>query len=137
MIVYKQTIQTEDCDIYQHMNTLKYMEKFYMAADDYMIKYGITDPILAAKGIGCAYLEFNTKFMKEVFEGTGIVIDVSVQEIGSKVVTILLKMLDAKSEQQLSEAVLKFLFFDLTTRKSMKLSNEKILALNLDWVNDK
>ncbi len=137
MIIYKQTVLREDCDIYQHMNTLKYMEKFYSAADDYMIKYGITDPILAAKGIGCAYLEFNTKFLKEVFEGTTIAIDVSVQEIGSKVVTILLKMLDAKSEQQLSEAVLKFLFFDLTTRKSMKLTDEKVKALNIDWENEK
>jgi len=137
MIVYKQTIQPEDCDIYQHMNTLKYMEKFYVAADEYMIKYGITDPILAAKGIGCAYLEFNTKFIKEVFAGTEIVIDVSVQEIGSKVVTIILKMVENKSEQQLSEAVLKFLFFDLTTRKSMKLTDEKILALKLDWANSK
>lgn len=136
MIIYKQTVQPEDCDIYQHMNTLKYMEKFYVAADDYFIKYGITDPILAAKGIGCAYLEFNTKFMKEVFAGTAIVIDISVKEVGAKVVTILLKMLDAKSEQALSEAVLKFLFFDLTTRKSMKLTDEKILALNLEWVND-
>ena len=136
MIVYKQTVQPKDCDIYQHMNTLKYMEKFYEAADDYMMKYGITDPILAGKGIGCAYLEFNTKFIKEVFAGTAIVIDVSVQEIGTKVVTIILKMLDSESQQLLSEAVLKFLFFDLEKRKSMKLSDDKIQALNLDWLNN-
>ncbi len=134
MIVYKHIVQPEDCDIYQHMNTLKYMEKFYLAADDYMIKFGITDPILAAKGIGCAYLEFNTKFIKEVFAGTAIVIDVCVQEIGTKVVTIILKMMDEKSQQQLSEAVLKFLFFDLEKRKSMKLADEKIQALNLEWL---
>lgn len=134
MIVYKNTIKPEDCDIYQHMNTLKYMEKFYLAADDYMIEYGITDPILAAQDIGCAYLEFNTKFMKEVFAGTEIMIDVSIKEVGTKVVTILLKMMDTTTNQQLSEAVLKFLFFDLTLRKSMKLTDEKVQALNLDWL---
>jgi len=36
MIVYKNRVQPDDCDIYQHMNTLKYMEKFYEAADEYL-----------------------------------------------------------------------------------------------------
>ena len=136
MIVYQQTIQPEDCDIYQHMNTLKYMEKFYIAADEYLIKYGITDPILARNGIGCAYLEFNTKFIKEVFAGTEIMIDISIHEIGSKVVTIIMKMLNTENKQQLSEAILKFIFFDLTKRKSLKLTDEKIIDLNLDWLKE-
>ena len=134
MIVYTNTILAADCDVYQHMNTLKYMEKFYEAADEYLIKYEITDPILAAQGIGCAYLEFNTKFIKEVFAGTEIVVDATIQEQGSKVVTILLKMMDKANQQLLSEARLKFLFFDLTTRKSMKLQDKKLQKLNLDWL---
>lgn len=129
MIVYQQKITQADCDIYGHMNTLKYMEKFYEAADDYMLKFGITDPILAQKGIGCAYLEFNTKFKKEVFADTDIEIDVKIGEKTRKVGTILLQMQEVKNKTIVSEAVLKFLFFDLKTRKSFELADPKIETL--------
>ena len=61
-------------------------------------------------------------------------VDATIQEQGSKVVTILLKMMDNANQQLLSEALLKFLFFDLATRKSMKLQDEKLQKLNLDWL---
>jgi len=131
MRVSQQKITPADCDVYNHMNTLKYMHKFYEAADEYMLKFGITDPILASKGIGCAYLEFNTKFLSEVLVGEEIAIDISIQEKSSKVVTMLLKMARVSTGKTASEAVLKYLFFDLTTRKSLKLTDEKIKDLKL------
>lgn len=129
MIVFKNKITAADCDLYDHMNTLKYMYKFYDAADEFMLKFGFSDPILAKKGLGCAYLEFNTKFIKEVFAGDEILIDAEVQEKGSKVVTILLQML--REEETVSEVVLKLLFFDLKKRKSVRLDDEMMEGINL------
>jgi len=80
---------------------------------------------------GCAYLEFNTKFLSEVLVGEEIAIDISIQEKSSKVVTMLLKMARVSTGKTASEAVLKYLFFDLTTRKSLKLTDEKIKDLKL------
>ncbi len=124
-----QKITAEDCDIFGHMNTLKYMEKFYAAADDYMMEYGVSDPVLAAQNIGCAYLEFNTKFVREVKEGEEVAISISVQEKGSKVVTIQLEMLRKPEMESVSVTELKFIFFDLIKRKSMRLADEKLKNL--------
>ena len=131
MIVYKVKITAADCDLYEHMNTLKYMQKFYDAADEFMLKFGFSDPILAKRRLGCAFLEFNTKFIKEVFAGNEILIDAQIKEKGSKVVTILLQMI--RKEEVVSEAILKLLFFDLEKRKSLRLDDELLKGIADKW----
>jgi acyl-CoA thioesterase FadM len=123
MDVYKEKITAADCDLYEHMNTLKYMHKFYAAADAYLFHFGLTDPILAKKGIGCAYLEFNTKFQKEVFAGSEIIISAEIVAKARKVATLRLQMKLADTKEIVSEALIKFIFFDLKTRKSILLNH--------------
>jgi len=130
---YSNTITQEDCDLYGHMNTLKYIAKFYEAADVYLASVGISDSDLEAINLGVAYLEFNHKFLKECFEGEPIEIYAKVESKTAKVVTLYQKMIHTESGDIVAESHLKFLIFSLESRKSLRLDDE-ILAgiLNLN-----
>jgi len=130
MQIYKKLVTKEECDVYDHMNTMHYMKMFYDAADNYFLKLGWTDPILSKMGIGCAYLEFNTRFIKEVFAGTDIFIDLKEKSRSSKVITVEMEM-KKEAGELVSVAELKFLFFDLSSRKSIPLNNLHQIDINM------
>lgn len=126
MKTYTSKITKDDCDLFNHMNTLKYIQKFYDAADIFLEAVGLSDPVMEEKNLGTAYLEFNTKFIKEVFEGQEVEIFADVKEMTSKVVTLAQQMRDKHSGEKVSEMELKFLIFDLESRKSIKLEDERL-----------
>ena len=126
---YSGRINREDCDLYGHMNTLKYIEKFYAAADVFLPEIGLGEPGLFQQGLGVAYLEFNHKYLKECFEGEEIEIYGEIVEKTSKVMSLRQEMKYKDKEVVLSESLLKFLVFDLGSRKSLKWENEKLKGI--------
>ena len=129
---YTGRINREDCDLYGHMNTLKYIDKFYAAADVFLPEIGLGEPGLFHKGLGVAYLEFNHTYLKECFEGEIIEIFGEIVDKGLKVMSLKQWMKYPDQEVILSESLLKFLVFDLKSRKSMRLDDERLKEI-LDW----
>lgn len=126
---YEGRINKEDCDLYGHMNTLKYIEKFYAAADVFLPKIGLGDPVLFKIDLGVAYLEFNHRYLKECFEGEEIEIYGEIVERNAKVMSLKQIMKYPDQELVLAESLLKFLVFDLKSRKSIRLDDEKLSGI--------
>lgn len=126
---YSGRINREDCDLYGHMNTLKYIDKFYAAADVFLPEIGLGEPGLFQQGLGVAYVEFNHKYLKECFEGEEIEIFGEIAEKTAKVMSLKQVMKYKDKEIILSESLLKFLVFDLKSRKSMKWEDERLKGI--------
>ena len=123
---YTGRINKEDCDLYGHMNTLKYIDKFYAAADVFLPKIGLGDAVLFKIDLGVAYLEFNHRYLKECFEGEEIEIYGEIVERNAKVMSLKQIMKYPGQDIMLAESLLKFLVFDLKSRKSIRLDDEKL-----------
>ena len=123
---YTGRINKEDCDLYGHMNTLKYIDKFYAAADVFLPKIGLGDAVLFKIDLGVAYLEFNHRYLKECFEGEEIEIYGEIVERNAKVMSLKQIMKYPGQDIVLAESLLKFLVFDLKSRKSIRLDDEKL-----------
>ncbi|MEL6253103.1 MAG: thioesterase family protein [Bacteroidota bacterium] len=126
---YEGRINKEDCDLYGHMNTLKYIDKFYAAADVFLPMIGLGDAVLFKIDLGVAYVEFNHRYLKECFEGEEIEIYGEIVERNSKVMSLKQVMKYPGQDQVLAESLLKFLVFDLKERKSIRLDDEKLIGI--------
>ena len=126
---YTGRINREDCDLYGHMNTLKYIDKFYAAADVFLPKIGLGDAVLFKIDLGVAYLEFNHRYLKECFEGEEIEIYGEIVERNAKVMSLKQIMKYPGQDIVLAESLLKFLVFDLKGRKSIRLDDEKLKGI--------
>ncbi|MDW3647299.1 MAG: thioesterase family protein [Bacteroidia bacterium] len=133
---YVGRINKEDCDLYGHMNTLKYIDKFYAAADVFLPKIGLGDAVLFKIDLGVAYLEFNHRYLKECFEGEEIEIFGEIVERNAKVMSLKQIMKYPDQDIILAESLLKFLVFDLKSRKSIRLDDDKLSnIINLELLN--
>ncbi len=129
ILSYKGAVLTHECDSNGHMNVMYYINKFEIAGRTYLSHCGLSREYLAQNKIGVAVVEQHVLYKKEVFEDDILIIRSQTQECEKKIATVYHEMFNGETDTLSATMKVKFILFDLETRKSIIVPPD--LAYNL------
>jgi len=128
METFRGYVMRDELDSNDHMNVQYYTKKFDLASGQFLARIGF-DYQDSMDNLGFAYVESTIKYIKEVKGDSPIHITSEIHEVARKVVTIQHTMWHSLNETLHSECLMKWVLFDMATRKSIELPEELSEAL--------
>lgn len=121
---YRGLVMAQETDSNEHMNVQFYTTRFDMASGQFLAVLGKDFQKMKAEKIGFAYVAMDIRYIKEVLEDDPIHIVTQVLEVGNKVVTIKHEMIHSITKKLHSDAIAKWVLFDMNLRKAIPLDEE-------------
>jgi len=129
VLAYKGAVQTHECDSNRHMNVMYYINKFELAGRTFLSECGLSREYLQENKIGVAVVEHLVQYRKEVFEDDILVIHSQTKECQRKIFTVFHEMFNSETDELSATMMVKFILFDLNSRKSIQVPKHLEYAL--------
>jgi acyl-CoA thioester hydrolase len=118
-ILFRGVVHPWHHDIFGHMNVRHYAPFFDDASFHFYAVMGLSiDDMLKTHGVHVVTARAETNFVKELKAGDLFVVDGAVKRLGTRSVTVFLRMLHAETGALHATYEIAEVFFDPTTRKS-------------------
>jgi acyl-CoA thioester hydrolase len=119
LILFRGVVHPWHHDIFGHMNVRHYAPFFDDASFHFYAVMGLSiDDMLKTHGVHVVTARAETNFVKELKAGDLFVVDGAVKRLGTRSVTVFLRMLHAETGALHATYEIAEVFFDPTTRKS-------------------